>query len=1303
MNESNRVQPERALLRSLVPLVAHRAELEQQIASNLRIAISAAESLAKTEQHKIRETADLELSEMDRKYQDGLEQLGKKLDELVGQTEEMRDRELSKFAIGLSDLEHKAEQQAEEALWLAETVGESTLRKAKLAHETTCKALKGRRDDLEVARTAAREMLAKRGQSLPEVAQASAPAPGSAPITPADLDADAIKLAHHVHALDSALRPFLLRGEGVALLLLVAIIGGGAVAGLKQWPPVGNHVLLGVLVGLALAIVVLLVVRTVSRSRVRPAIVAFNEALTTAGIRIETAQAEADATRDRVLAEVHSIKKRENRSAETRLLEAREKYEQRRSVKEPKLRGELEYRVRKAHEKRQAKLDRAEEEYKQKRALREARLQADLVSSEQKRAQTIAHAEETAKRREADLQTRWLEEGNRLLQEAHALSNANASEQPDWQTLLSRPAQDSGTDLIRVGWLDVNLGEMPGGLPASESLKLARDTALKLPITLDLKGTGSLVIHATPESRAKALSTIQATMLRLLTQLPPGKVRFTMFDPIGLGQSFAGFMNLADHEPLIVGDRIWTEPRQIEQKLSDLTEHMEQVIQKYLRSQFESIQEYNKQAGEIAEPFRFLVIADLPANFTEAAAKRLASIVSSGPRCGVFTLIMADSRARPPAWLPMSDIERGAIVLNWKGDRFAIRDEDYARWPVQLETSPNDDLFNQLIARIGVLAKDSGRVQVPFDTVAPKPDEMWTRSSAKELDAPIGRAGATKIQSLVLGKGTAQHGLIAGRTGSGKSTLLHAIITSLAMWYSPEEIELYLVDFKKGVEFKTYASNQLPHARVIAVESEREFGISVLRRLDAELSKRGTIMRDLGVQDLAGYRNATKDNPDRDPMPRVLFIVDEFQEFFVEDDKMAQEAMLLLDRLVRQGRAFGMHVVLGSQTIGGAYSLARSTIGQMAVRIALQCSESDSYLILSEDNPAARLLTRPGEAIYNDASGLLEGNSPFQVVWLPDESRDEKLRLVREKTKTLRRQPPPALIFEGNLPSNMERNAALMSLAQGEGRGTKTAPKVWLGDAVSIKDPTSVAFRPQSGANLLVVGQSERAAFGILVGAAIALASKLPTAPTMGNAPRISIVEGPSPDWDGMTPLLDLANRLAPVAHHTAARGVDQSIATVYSELERRRGNEQGEFEPIFLVVHGLHRFRTLRKAEDDYGFSGGDEAVTKPDKQFMAILREGPTVGIHTLAWSDNVANLERAIDRRGVKEFDLRVLFQMSGADSSALIDSPHAQSLGQNRALLYSEETGTFEKFRPYAPPDSAALERMIASLVGAIQRV
>src|SRR5262249_61529792 len=156
----------------------------------------------------------------------------------------------------------------------------------------------------------------------------------------------------------------------------------------------------------------------------------------------------------------------------------------------------------------------------------------------------------------------------------------------------------------------------------------------------------------------------------------------------------------------------------------------------------------------------------------------------------------------------------------------------------------------------------------------------------------------------------------------------------------------------------------------------------------------------------------------------------EFQEFFIEDDKYSQTASLLIDRLVRQGRAFGMHVMLGSQSLGGAYSLPRTTIGQMAVRIALQCSEADAHMILSENNSAARLLTRPGEAIYNNANGLVEGNNPFQVVWLPEYRREQFLLDIRSMDRHHHPHASrPQIVFEGNAPAEIRKNALLHQLA----------------------------------------------------------------------------------------------------------------------------------------------------------------------------------------------------------------------------------------------------------------------------------
>jgi hypothetical protein len=853
---------------------------------------------------------------------------------------------------------------------------------------------------------------------------------------------------------------------------------------------------------------------------------------------------------------------------------------------------------------------------------------------------------------------------------------------------------------VRYGEQKVDQYTIPEGEPLDRRLTPPNPINAVVPAYLPFPDRCAILLKARDEGRPKSVEALQAMMLRFLTGLPPGKVRFTIMDPVGLGDNFASFMHLADFDEQFVGARIWTEARQVEQRLLDLTEHMENVIQKYLRNQYKSIEAYNRAAGEVAEPYRVLVVANFPANFTPEAARRLLSIMTSGPSCGVCTLVSVDSRAPMPRDFRLADLEQVAFNLVWKDGKFLPTDPALATFPLTLDAPPDPATLANLVRKVGEASRDTTRVEVPFDFIMPRPDEFWTGSTARGFDVPIGRAGATKRQVFSLGRGTAQHALVAGKTGSGKSTLLHALITNLSLIYGPDEAELYLIDFKKGVEFKAYAEHKLPQARVVAIESEREFGLSVLQRLDAELKDRGDKFRGVGANDLAGYREATGKK-----LPRILLVVDEFQEFFVEDDKLAQEAALLLDRLVRQGRAFGLHVLLGSQTLGGAYSLARSTIDQMAVRIALQCSDTDAQLILSKDNSAARLLSRPGEAIYNDANGLVEGNDPFQVVWLDEDRKEQLLGSLEARGNGHR---PPPLVFEGNIPAVIGNNPLLARLPR-KGGEAPTPPSAWLGDAVAIKDPTAAVFRMHSGSNLLMIGQHEESALALMAASLVAL--NVQVSASLSREREETAPESPPADaggspgkrlgfmvLDGTPEESDLADylRKAAAALHLDGAVVERfemqaALADLAGEIERRQKGEAADRTPRFLFVHGLQRFRELRKTEDEYSFGRRGEKAATPGDLFGTILRDGPPVGVHSLVWCDTLTNLNRALDRPTLREFAMRVLFQMSAADSSHLIDAPLAAKLGRNRALFVQEELERPEKFRPYGLPELAWLRQ------------
>jgi hypothetical protein len=845
-----------------------------------------------------------------------------------------------------------------------------------------------------------------------------------------------------------------------------------------------------------------------------------------------------------------------------------------------------------------------------------------------------------------------------------------ASQWPSW----SAPSEFAGA--AQFARLDVDLPVFAGALPRDARLALLGPAQFTVPLLLALPEQASVLFETKQTGRDAVIAALNNIILRLLSVAPPGRVQFTILDAVELGQSFAGLMHLADFEERLISSRIWTQPAQIEEQLARLNEHIEKVTQMYLRNEYATLAEYNAQAGRIAEKYHFLVVADFPVNFSELAAKRLLSIAASGARCGVYTLIHWDQRKPAPTEFVPDELRRNSICLVAQGSTFTLAGPGLEGTTLHLDAPPDPERATEFLQRVGRQSVDSNRVEMPFAEVAPAPAELWSAETTTELRVPVGRTGATKLQYLALGKGTRQHALIAGKTGSGKSTLFHVIVTNLSLWCSPEQVEFYLVDFKKGVEFKCYATHRLPHARVVAIESDREFGLSVLQRVDEELKRRGDLFRRLEVQDLAGYKKAGGTVP----LPRSLLLIDEFQEFFVEDDRVAQSAALLLDRIVRQGRAFGIHVVLGSQTLGGAYTLARATLGQMVVRIALQCNEADAYLIMDESNAAPRLLSRPGEAIYNDTAGTVEGNSPFQIVWLPDEERETQLQQVRARADALAEPPPGPMVFEGNAPAHVEENLILQRCLEAPSLQPADVPRVWLGAPNSIKGPTEVPFRHQSGNHLLLVGQREETMLALLGVSLVALAAQHPRA-----GARFILFDA-SPPGSAPRQFIEALVRVIPQETTLVTNAtMDETLASLVEDLETRgAAGHAGDAPATYLFIHGVQKFKKLR-FEEDFGLSLGDAEKTVPaGTRLNRIICEGASVGLHVLCACDTLNNVNRFLSRKALGEFELRVLFQMSANDSASLIDSPKANDLGLHRALFYNDQEGYLETFRPYSLP-------------------
>ncbi|HSV13241.1 MAG TPA: FtsK/SpoIIIE domain-containing protein [Tepidisphaeraceae bacterium] len=1283
---------QRSALRDLIALSTESASTEADIEREHRTSLEKEKQTFSDRDFQINEQHKQHVADANQQNQD-------RLNELASQYQAERNKIVSadkafrqKIESEKSAIDDRLKQKYDQAVWEADSVNEMASQKIAADYKATTEAIKAAGDALNAMEVKAAELVQLYG--LPLATDAV-----NVDDDPQITTSTEVAFARHKEAIEQHLSrlghmPLASLFIGIRPYLFLLLITAAAAAAVQfhaqstdpQWKALaifaGGTFVLALAIGFAL--------RLLANSKVRAVYHPLRQELVLARSAAEQQQANAVEKRKADTAAATKARQDEVQAAKEEVGPQAAKAARNRDAATATAQAEFAKQV--------ARIDRIRDTANAETAERLRRMiheidhkqERELRDNKTRNQTRLVEIEQRYQQRRAELEQHWSERLRRI----QAPIDRDGDSVPaslDWNdgAWKSWTPPKKFASRVRFGEMQVDLKQIAENVPQ----RLTLPPTFSLPALLAFPAQASLLIHTDHAGRGEAIRTLQMLMARLLTNLPPGRVRFTILDPVGLGQNFAGFMHLSDYDDALVGGRIWTSQDQIDQRLANLTDHMETVIQKYLRNEFQTIDEYNAQAGELAEPYRFLVIADLPVGFTSEAFRRLNSIASTGARCGVYTLIARDTRAALPAGAHLDELVAHSVNLVREGDRFVWDDDVFRPLPLTLDPPPREDvLLTEILHKVGAGAKEAKRVEVPFENIAPSNEAIWSRSTTSEIDVPIGRLGANRLQSLKLGRGVAQHVLIAGKTGSGKSTLLHAMITNAAMWYSPDEVELYLIDFKKGVEFKTYASNLLPHARAIAVESDREFGLSVLQRLDAELSRRGELFRKAAVQDLAAYSKT----PNAVVIPRTLLMIDEFQEFFSEDDKLAQESALLIDRLVRQGRAFGIHVLLGSQTIGGAGGLPRSTLGQMAVRIALQTSEADSQLILGDNNSAARLLSRPGEAIYNDAGGLVEGNSPFQVAWLPDDKRDKYLRDLARRAKPYFERFGYPIVFEGNAPADIRRNPQLTAAMEAKSWSRVAAARAWLGEPVAIKEPTAVTFRRQAGANMIMVGQQDEQSMALACSSIVSLAAQ------QGSDQAVFyILDGTPAD----SALAGTFARVGAALPHDVKlvewRATPEAIDEIAKEVTRRQDVDQPGAPSIYVIVYGLQRYRALRKQEDDFGSFSMDADEPKkanPGKQFAEILRDGPPVGVHVITWADTLVAVDRTLDRGSMREFDNRVLFQMSAADSSNLIDSPVGNKLGFNRALVYSEEQGVMERFRPYALPDGAWLAT-VSSLLNA----
>lgn len=848
---------------------------------------------------------------------------------------------------------------------------------------------------------------------------------------------------------------------------------------------------------------------------------------------------------------------------------------------------------------------------------------------------------------------------------------------------------NSEPENITVGSLEYKLDRILGNRLVSNFMTtnyraVINGNSFVFPFTIGLNQNLCLMFKYNNSQAALAKDHIQTICLNAFLSTPPNKMRFHFFDPLKSGQSFAVFKHfeddLARSYNVILGG-IQTETSGIEQQLQIIVDHIKTMQINTFKGQYKNIREYNAANTLNPQPYNIVGIMDFPAGFSAKAVDLLQQIVATGKECGVYAVIMCNtdniSTIDAKAQAQLKNIEAAATVYSLRQKGYYLEEksgiDENMIFTIDAPLSVQKIVSIAPIMKQGI--KDAGRIVIDYKHIAPPANKQFQYSSDEGLVIPIGMSGASDIQYLTLGQPGSQsvHALIAGQIGSGKSRLLHAIITSSILQYSNEELEIYLVDFKSGTEFKIYADYNLPNFKVIAIESEQEFGLSVLQYIMKEGDRRGQLFNSLSVSDITAY-NSRPEARKSGKLPRMLVVIDEFHELFNSANAaVSTEASRLLDNILRLKRSFGVHVILCTQSVRGLNEVNEAAMAQIAVRIALKCPKEDAEILLGAGSDAIAQIedNDAGSAIYLPAISTPKTNNRFRVGYISQESHNDILKAVEAHYARSGSKRWDTRVLVSDVADSrdsvfqeyLKRNKLIVE-----------PRKIHFGESLNIDRSLAVPFEMRKNENLLLAGKDAQKAQNLLFFITLDLVmQKLKALKEGQNPSQIYVFNFNDSDESSITDRLQEMVLLLPdyIEGSTAYDAVDR-LEEVYNFYQNKEND--GSYVWIILSNLGLASdFQNGLYSSSSQGFTMLDE-----------ILRNGPQKGVYTIAWHDDLTLFNQKFPNM-IDSFKKRIAFNLSDEEALNFADVVKDPSINKNNAVYFEAGRGK-QKFRPYSTPNT-----------------
>lgn len=740
---------------------------------------------------------------------------------------------------------------------------------------------------------------------------------------------------------------------------------------------------------------------------------------------------------------------------------------------------------------------------------------------------------------------------------------------------------------------------------------------LYLPFFFSLEKGEHIIACAPDKCQDKMESLLQAVGIRLLWAIPAGQTQFLLGDAYKIGSFFElTFLDPAtfnaggtsSYKSILSGNQPYNSIREISQKISD---HKVPYNSSGNLAGAASLREYNVKHPLNHQSFLIAMLQKFPTGLNEETLQSLEMLAKDCGKKGYSSILSGSDtnfkNVDPKLKTVWNQVLQSSSCLYMNEQKiFTIHSSASAFergsmvriYPVP-DTKVLEDMKNELKEETEL----AGHNTIYFEKakeICPKQEDCYTECADNGIVVPMGYLDGGETFKLVFDDSRV-HIIVNGDTGSGKTNLLHILITNILLRYSPEEVELYMIDFKRGKEFRKYTNFNLPGLKAVSIGNEPEYALKVLQDIEKQIANRNVLFGD--ITKLSDYN---KMHPDK-KLPRIVVVLDELYELILEakevksgkSNNIRTAIMNLLKNFAIQARAYGVHMVIAGQHLTEIPEL-KLIKESCNTKIALGWSEKETEILINKSaGELMRLITRQdkGKCIVQLEKN---GNPQMEHTAFLDPVR-QHIQLLREihKHYCQKKQYGNPRILTVEVASN-PNNVFMRYMERGD-LSMVTPEQIWIGECISMDQRSAVLLNNK---NLWIAGgatqEAEEASQSLIFFVILSLLLQQKKANN-----KIVFYNG---DTDQNNPIGihdragEISLALPELIHYMTGDQLATALQFVYEKLSARKMGNSGDKETIWFV---------LRKPENIM------MRDARAMQMFQEILLEGPSFGIRTILYT--------------------------------------------------------------------------------------